>query len=383
MRRIEAVTELAEGERVELALEAQGGRIVSARSKSTRRPRVTERMTGRLLLPTLRLVPTLFPLCARAQALAALAAVEQGAAIRPSDAHLHARELLLVAERLESHLRALSVEIPPRLGGRPDLEGWVQVRSACHRLERALFPDGTGFELGGGVLAPNLGELHAAREEIRDAALRELEPMEPVSSWMKRSRGNGAAAARWLTSKGWAELGAAEQLGAPAPSEVARRARLAPGFVEAPTDEGGPVELGPLARQRGHPRVLEVEARWGLGWLARVVARLADLSEDLRMLEEGIGQLQPASGQTVVLPSEGEGYGHAETARGILVHRIAWQDGRIAAWQRVAPTEWTHHPEGVATRACVGWPVDEARARGEAHLALLDPCVPFSVVVEG
>ncbi|MCA9551325.1 MAG: nickel-dependent hydrogenase large subunit, partial [Myxococcales bacterium] len=91
----------------------------------------------------------------------------------------------------------------------------------------------------------------------------------------------------------------------------------------------------------------------------------------------------PLEGVRVTEPAEGEGVGLADTGRGRLAHRVAWADGKVTRWDRVAPTEWTHHPDGVATRAPVGWPAAEAEARARWHMALLDPCVPFGVTVEG
>ena len=54
----------------------------------------------------------------------------------------------------------------------------------------------------------------------------------------------------------------------------------------------------------------------------------------------------------------------AEMARGLLVHAVRVEGGRIADYAIVAPTEWNFHPRGALFRELSGRPVrDEGEAK--------------------
>jgi Ni,Fe-hydrogenase I large subunit len=67
-----------------------------------------------------------------------------------------------------------------------------------------------------------------------------------------------------------------------------------------------------------------------------------------------------------------------EMARGLLVHAVRLEGGRIASYAIVAPTEWNFHPRGPLALELENRPVRDAaearRALGFAA-ATLDPCV--------
>ena len=75
-----------------------------------------------------------------------------------------------------------------------------------------------------------------------------------------------------------------------------------------------------------------------------------------------------------------------EMARGLLVHAVRLEGGRISDYAIVAPTEWNFHPRGARFRELSGRPV---RDEGEAKRALtfaaatLDPCVALEAGLDG
>jgi len=59
--------------------------------------------------------------------------------------------------------------------------------------------------------------------------------------------------------------------------------------------------------------------------------------------------------------SEGAGLGWVQTARGLLLHRVACTaDGLIGSYRVLAPTEWNFHPGG---RWCAVWRRNRQRTR--------------------
>ncbi|HCX34082.1 MAG TPA: hypothetical protein DHV08_11360, partial [Rhodocyclaceae bacterium] len=81
---------------------------------------------------------------------------------------------------------------------------------------------------------------------------------------------------------------------------------------------------------------------------------------------------------------EGCGMAAVETARGVLMHRVDLEDGRVSRYRIVAPTEWNFHPQGAFVRGLAGTPASDT---GEAHRAAallahaLDPCVACEIRV--
>jgi Ni,Fe-hydrogenase I large subunit len=110
-------------------------------------------------------------------------------------------------------------------------------------------------------------------------------------------------------------------------------------------------------------------AQWGKGVGARLVARLVELAAALEAFGGRHGAVQ-LDGATAI--------SWVDTARGLLVHRVALEGDRIAAYRIVAPTEWNFHPDGAFTQGAMALAADDtARLEREVRwlVASLDPCV--------
>jgi uptake hydrogenase large subunit len=88
------------------------------------------------------------------------------------------------------------------------------------------------------------------------------------------------------------------------------------------------------------------------------------------------------------LPSEGEGIGLVEAARGSLGHWLSIRRGRLHNYQIIAPTTWNFSPRdsagrpGALERALVGAPVGEgekAPAAVQHIVRSFDPCMVCTV----
>ena len=68
----------------------------------------------------------------------------------------------------------------------------------------------------------------------------------------------------------------------------------------------------------------------------------------------------------------------------MLVHRLTLEDGRVADYRILAPTEWNFHPLGAAALGLASLPAgDEATLRRLAGLFItaLDPCVAYDISI--
>jgi coenzyme F420-reducing hydrogenase alpha subunit len=327
-------------------------------------------LEGRPAEDVLKLVPMLFSICGRAQAVAAATAVDAARGIETDAARREERERAIAAECLHEYVWRLFIDLPALLGeaARPgdlaDLRRrmpsaageaeWLDIAADAEELlEQRVF----------GLRARDWLTLDEARFErwLGDAAL-------PPARMLARLRGFQFGTPRdflpWL-------------------DEAALREEIAPAlaadvtFAAKPYWHGRPAETGALARQRLQPRVARELERGGLS--ARLLARLLELAALPAQLRR-----PQALGVRGVAAGEGVGLAAVETARGTLVHRVALQGERVAHYAIVAPTEWNFHPRGTFARGLAGAKArDENEARQAAALLAhaLDPCVAYEVKV--
>ncbi|AHF00026.1 nickel-dependent hydrogenase large subunit [Thioalkalivibrio paradoxus] len=356
----------AEG-RIDIRVRWDGGAVTAAAVQS-RRPQPGRLLRGQPVAQALAVIPRLFSLCGDAQTVAveALLALRERGAIDDRQRAAWAARIHL--ESLREHLWRLGLDWT-RIAGAPPLadplrallagqHGWADDRDAARSWAtetlRALFgprsamgdPDAFGRWLEQDP-AP-LAEL-----------LRQLRP---------RLQGRGVSGAPLFGAadlQGWV-------MQAPA------RLQADPEYHWRPDHAGRVFEMGPLARLRAHP-VLALGDGQADAW-RRVLARVLELEQGLQSLVHRarwphalIGEAAPDAAVVAL-----------EMARGVLLHWLRVDDGRIAEYRIVAPTEWNFHPQGPAARGLVGTRADgEAALREQVALQLmaLDPCVQYELEI--
>jgi coenzyme F420-reducing hydrogenase alpha subunit len=80
----------------------------------------------------------------------------------------------------------------------------------------------------------------------------------------------------------------------------------------------------------------------------------------------------------------GAGIAWVETARGLLMHCVAGNGGRVLDYRVVAPTEWNFHANGALVQGLRGMTAasaNEAMSKAERLVQSLDPCVAYEITV--
>ncbi|CAA7614302.1 nickel-dependent hydrogenase large subunit [Magnetospirillum sp. UT-4] len=378
--------------RIHIALRTSAGRVAAVEVRSTRMVEAAGRFAGRRPDEVLAILPLVFSLCGTAQALAAVAAVEDAAGIVPSRPQIAARRLLLLAETVSEHGLGIARDWPALVGEAADLGGAKTLKTAMAAIRPALYPAGDWAVPGGGGLVPDRFRVQDALADAGAALVamtgfRLCHAIDDSEAFAAVLAHPSTAPARLLAGLGEdAGFGAQPFEPMPAGGPADLNARLAAdadgGFLARP-DMGGRVpETGPLARQAMLPPVAALLARHGTGVLPRLAARLADAASALRemaTLVQDLAETPPSP----IRPAQGSGLGVVEAARGLLAHRIELEDGLVSRYQILAPTEWNFHPGGALARGLAGAIADdrlEARARLLVHA--LDPCVACTVAVD-
>ncbi len=352
-------------EALHLAVTLQADRLTAPRLLARHRPSPTRALQGRTVDDALSLVPLLYSLCGTAQLSAAVQACEQAMGVSVAPPQRAARHALVLAETLGELSLGVLRDWAVLLDQPPRLDAARRLRSALGRL-RGTLGDGPWHVPGGPGLRVDRAALSACLTEIRALLTAEVfGGAEPTAPTHHTDIGLGPAQdmLRHLYVHGLESFGAS-----------------AVGFLGGSASDR-PAETGPLARRASHPVVAGVLDTHGNGLQARTVARLCDIAASLRDLEETATQVYDHPGAEAISGS-GSGSGTVEAARGTLVHEVSVNDGRIAGWRILAPTDWNFHPQGPLVRGLQGAPAgDDPARRVRLLVAALDPCVSCKVEV--
>jgi hypothetical protein len=376
-------------ERICLDADVTDGRLVPIGLVSTRNPGVAAALAGRPVAEVPGLLRRLFPLCGTAHTVAAVTAIETALGIAPAAAQRAFRELMLAVEHAHAVAWRILMDWPPLIGGAAHprayaafLRASAPIAAGAERLQR----------IGG-------GPLHGARAELKDAAatlatmlaalFAEAADRTLAFDALQAALGRRSSVPARLIAHARNDLPATygqhdRPLFATADADwFAARLAETPGFSAAPSLDGTPAEVGPLAACR-HPLVGAALAQWGAGLATRLLAAALDapvVAERLRGACTRLADDEPAEVATMRL---GRGAGVVETARGPLAYWVEVAGGRVRTLRSVAPTEWNFQAHGPFCAALAAAPaVADPLAAARLLAASFDPCVPFRIALGG
>ena len=368
-----------EGE-ITVRLACSNRRVQTASVTSSRTGLPPRLVRGRPPADVQRLVPMLFSICQRAQGAAAAGAIAAAQGLESTLRDPARVALDVTLETLQEGVWRLLIDWPKSLGEAAQVPAVAAVRHASSAVVD-----------GGVTLDALLG--------VVDGVLREHVYGTPAQDWLAAT--DLAALDRWVDA------------GATLPARLLRRMRdEAPGlgrsdvalmpdatleglrrsviedmdadheYARFPRWGGLPAETGALARQSGAPLIAALLERDGRTASTRFVARLVELAVLLRDLRaRSAGRVAAVRSHAL---ADGAGLGLAETARGLLLHRVRVERGLVADYCIVAPTEWNFHPQGPLPQGLTGLgAADRDRLERDARMVVqsLDPCVGCRVEI--
>lgn len=390
---------------IQISASAAGTRI---RLGSSRPLNLARMLVGRDAASAARLLPSLFSVCAAAQACACATAIEEAVG-RPATRVVRLRRARLVAaETLREHLWRILLDWPLALGEAPAEARMGQVMALYCRWRSALTQGQDPLQPCPCPAAEGCDERSAADEAARDARgrlaelvaeqvfgraprawLAEVGDSDALADWAERG---GTPAARLVQQLLDADRGGLGRCGvSPLPplERPALAARLggasAEGFLSRPTWAGQVRETSVLTRNLGQSLILGLAARFGNGLLTRLAAQLVEMACGLADPDASLEPQGFADGDAADLPP-GVGLALVPAARGLLVHRLALANDKIVDYRILAPTEWNFHPQGVVSgglAALVDAAGADAESFGRLFVTAVDPCVPFDLSFVG
>lgn len=363
---------------------------------------VSVNITPRPLLPVERLVlgkppdavpalfGRLFSLCPKAHANAAATALERALGISVSPNLARLRDSQANVERI----RELSLNLLLSSDGR--ISPWPpRLIALCRRLIAALGGDAVHwptapFEPDAATLRAGATELETLVSHLLGGLWHMPQPdLEAVRDWLEHDTCAAAAWMRRALQPGWRDFGRCSVKALPMFTDAMLEAALGPGLAHVNSDSpewaGEPRETGCLARQSSDRLVREASRIYGNGLFTRMLARIVELKALAKTLLRQIEHLGPIGPHPSPPTCHGTGVAQTEAARGCLMHRVEVAGGLVRDYRILAPTEWNFHPRGLVYRALLGATVgdaDSARARIDAFLHVVDPCVDYRLILE-
>lgn len=352
------------------------GARVGAASVNSRRPQPQSLLRGRELVDASVILPRLYSICGEAQGVAAMAleALTTSGELDPAATQAWRERLRL--ETVREHLWRLGLDWAQAAGFEP----WPEPVKSLLSAREDLLED---RDVAAGWAQQTREVLFgAARPGRIDASV-----PESLQAWIKRADTPLAGLLRTLAGR---LEGVGRARFSPLPSgctewllaDAARRLRSDPDYHWRPDVAGQVFEMGPVARCFGGARVDDarrVAGRTMDAW-TRVVARVFELERLLDALENH----SPATGELTGCRDEDTAVVGVEMARGMLMHWVRLEAGRIAEYRIVAPTEWNFHPQGACREGLLGMEVggeQELEERVRLHVMALDPCVRHELEV--
>ena len=124
-------------------------------------------------------------------------------------------------------------------------------------------------------------------------------------------------------------------------------------------------EVGPLSRAmlNKEPIIMSLRKRYKDSLITRVYARVHEIALLLNYTKQLLNNLditqEGCTLESKLTPANFRGVGKVEAARGSLIHKIEVNNGKIANYQIITPTQWNlsnNHKEqkGVAIKAMIG-----------------------------
>ena len=345
----------------ELVLYQNQGQVTRAVLHGKRPMEIQNLLVGRGPEEVLEMLARLYPIGGKAQVFAALMALEEAYGLHPKPYHHKARALLVHFEALAQTLLRVLPDWAKLLGD--PAPALPPVAALEKRLVRGLYGDHTPFFFGDFSPQADLAVIGEVAKEAKAWVEDRLlgVPVELFLRWTQTQlvewlEKDSALAARVLRHYG--QLPALKNPKVailPWASEQEWHKVLssadAVGMLYHPVLEGKPQETGAFARAGKSLLVQEYLKGSDNPAVARVLARLVDLGQNLRFLSQG---LENAVTSTGVSKKSGLGLAQVESARGRLVHRLMMEADKIVQYQIISPQHWNLCPKGVFLQVMVG-----------------------------
>jgi len=360
--------------------------------QSSRPTHAAKIFTGKSIDDTLQLLPLLFNVCGKAQAITAVNAIESAMKL-PADSKVQSqREALVLLESLREHSLRILIDWPQYVREDVDYSALAHVVQSINFVMQSLEPqyllciDAKVTILSDAVVElwqncyQQLCEIIFGMPVEHWQTSNEVE----IKAWAEQQKTQPARFITWLTEQPWKHAGASTIVPLPSINDVEFISQLTTDkatFVAQPNWQSRCYELSWFNYQYATPLIAHLTERWGNGIYTRMIARLNEVADLIIKLQDFF-QMEAMLNMS---KSTVDGLAHTHAARGRLSHYVELEGHYIKQLSIIAPTEWNFHPHGVAADSLCHLNterLDTLHLQADLIIHAIDPCVEYQLHIK-
>ncbi|MCF6190805.1 MAG: nickel-dependent hydrogenase large subunit [Cocleimonas sp.] len=376
-----------------ITLNASDNHKTRCQISSSRPLQASHVFTGKTINETLTMIPLLFNICSKAQAITAVRAIESAKQTPATPQSESTREALIALESLREQALRITMDWPTFIGNAPESPLLSHIALGITQIMKLLEPSQVlGYQ------APT-SKAHSITKEqslqwktfsktLSKGIFGSSSDNSPATwlvsdldEWASQQKTQAAAFIHWLNQQTWKNAGESNITHLPTIDDNALlKVLLAEQhqFTSQPDWKKQCHELSWFSRkQQDEASNKSVKSN---GIFSRMVARLVEVADLMTALDEFF-----IHDKTLAAPkSSAIGLAHSHAARGRLSHYINVENSTVKKLLILAPTEWNFHPQGVTQNSLCNLQADnetDLRQQAELLIHAIDPCVGYTLKV--
>ncbi|PHS70721.1 MAG: hypothetical protein COB23_03345 [Methylophaga sp.] len=357
---------------------------------SSRPMHAAQLFVGKTIKQTLQTLPLLFNICAKAQAVTAVRAIESAVKLPINNRVESQREALVCIESLREHSLQILMDWPSYINETINNKALSDVVPSLNMLMQAFKPQQL-LDFGAKIIEPASAQQialwqHCAQQlsnTIFGVPIKQW-PQDKLSSlehWAEQQQTPAARFIVWLNQQDWKHAGHSNIKLLPEIDDLALIRRLMEQqtqFTAQPDWQSSCYEASWFNYQQHHPIIRQLNHQKGNGIYTRMLARLIEVADLMKKLHHYF-MTGMILNQTV---SRVNGLASTNAARGRLSHYIELEHEVIKQFFILAPTEWNFHPQGVAAESLTHLQDSSAlQLQADLLIRAIDPCVGYQLQI--
>ncbi|CAB5507562.1 hypothetical protein [uncultured Gammaproteobacteria bacterium] len=363
---------------------------------SSRPLHITQLFAGQSIQKVATTLDALYQLCNTAHRFAFLHLLDKCKVISLSKNEIMACQLLLDLETIREH--CFSIATKWRIDDSNKInKNIVDLFATLREINTTLFLTGNPLSLEKKTLQPFSGinslvakleqqlMLELVGEQFHSETI--LSNSENFEYWIKTQSSDCALFLHNIQQSQSSGLGSVDSLFLPnITTEEIITLLNDDGFIGQPTYKNICYETTPYSRQKKHPLIQKLSAKYGNGVLSRYASQLLEIFELLKGVKHNYVNLYSEdihydiNTSTVVNTAVVE----VEAARGKLMHSLTIQGEEIKSYRILSPTQWNFHPQGVLKQMIQSLDFQNKQDLVNKITLLtnaIDPCVGYTIEI--
>jgi len=357
---------------------------------------------GKTIDETLTMIPLLFNICSKAQAVTAVRAIESAKQTPTTPQIESTREALIALESLREQSLRVAMDWPTFIGVAPESPLLSHIAMGISKTMKSLEPNQ--------ALKYRAFPSQARDRKTQAQSLQWKTFSETLSNgifgsstaawqasdldeWANQEQTQAASFINWLSQQTWKNAGESSITQLPAIDDRALLTVLLAEqhqFTSEPAWNNQCHELSWFTHKQYDEQsniakniaksITKNTTLKGNGIFSRMVARLLEIAHLMRVLDAFFIHQETLTAPT----SNAKGLAHSHAARGRLSHYINVEDNTVKKLLILAPTEWNFHPQGVTKDSLCNLQADnenDLRQQAELLIHAIDPCVGYKLNV--